>query len=163
MLRGPRWRATARGWYLPSDASQDHPDQRILEAATLLPSGGAVGGWAAARVLGAQGLDGCGLWGGRYEPVLLCLGRGQIRHRPGVTISREALPASDVGVVAGIRVTSAVRTTFDGLRLAPRLEDSVAFGDLMLHCRLVDLTDLVTYVSDHSGWKGIALARRAHS
>ena len=132
-----------------------------MEAAALLPSGGALGGWAAARLLGAKTLDGRGLWGGREEPVLLCLGSGQICERPGTSMSRSRLAEHDVSLVADIPVTSPLRTTFDGLRLAPRLEDAVAFGDLMLHRRLVDLGQLVAYVSRHSGWKGVALARRA--
>ncbi|MEP6527718.1 MAG: hypothetical protein ABJA86_11205 [Nocardioidaceae bacterium] len=160
-LRGPRWRATARGWYVRAYATQDHPDQRIVEAAAVLPRVGAVGGWAAARALGATVLEGRGIWGGREEPVLLCLGPGQIRERPGTRISRSPLPEHDVCMVAGIRVTSPLRTTFDGMRLASRLEDAVAFGDVMLHRRLVDLPELAAYVSDHAGWKGIALARRA--
>ena len=127
----------------------------------MLPRGGAVGGWAAARLLGAKLLDGRGIWGGREEPVMLCLGPAQIRKRRGTSISRAPLPEHDVRKAAGIRVTNELRTTFDGLRLAPRLEDAVAFGDLMLHRRLVDFADLVAYVSEHSGWKGIALARRA--
>jgi hypothetical protein len=130
-----------------------------MEAAAVLPRGGAVGGWAAARLLGAEVLDGRGVWGGREEPVMLCLGPGQIRKRPGTSISRAPLPEHDVRMAAEIRVTNELRTTFDGLRLAPRLEDAVAFGDLMLHRRLVDFADLVAYVSEHSGWKGIALAR----
>jgi hypothetical protein len=132
-----------------------------MEAAAVLPSTGAIGGWAAARVLGVKVLDGRGIWGGREEPVLLCLGPGQIRTRSGMSISRSPLAEHDVRIVAGIRVTTPLRTAFDCLRLAPRLEDAVAFGDLMLHCRLVDLAELAMYVSSHRGWKGIARARRA--
>jgi hypothetical protein len=161
MLRGPRWRATARGWYVPADAAGRHPDQRIMEAAAVLPSPGAIGGWAAARVLGVNVLDGRGIWGGREEPVLLCLGPGQIRARSGMSISRSPLPEQAVRIVAGIRVTTPLRTAFDCLRLAPRLEDAVAFGDLMLHGRVVDHAELAAYVDSHRGWKGVALARRA--
>jgi hypothetical protein len=132
-----------------------------MEAAAVLPSTGAIGGWAAARVLGVRVLDGRGIWGGREEPVLLCLGPGQIRTRSGMSISRSPLAEHDVRIVAGIRVTTPLRTAFDCLRLAPRLEDAVAFGDLMLHCRLVDLAELAMYVCSHRGWKGIARARRA--
>jgi hypothetical protein len=132
-----------------------------MEAAALLPPAGALGGWAAARVLGAKTLDGRELWGGTEEPVLLCLGPGQIRQRPGIRISRTSLPEHDVHTVAGVRITSPLRTTLDGLRLSSRLEDAVAFGDVMLHRRLVDPAQLVAYVSDHSCWRGIAAARRA--
>jgi hypothetical protein len=161
MLRGPSWRATARGWYVPADVDHAHPDQRIMEAAALLPRTGAIGGWAAARVLGAKVLDGRGMWGGGEEPVLLCLGAGQIRKHPRISINRSSLPEHDVRMVAGVRVTSPLRTTFDGLRMAPRLEDAVAFGDLMLHRRLVDPAELVAYIGDHPKWEGVVLARRA--
>ena len=46
-------------------------------------------------------------------------------------------------------------------RLADGLDDAVAFGDLMLHHRLVDIGQLAAFINDHSGWKGIPLARHA--
>ena len=57
-LRGPLWERAYRGLHVWAALDLDEPAQRIREAARLLPRGGAVGGWAAAHLLGARELDG---------------------------------------------------------------------------------------------------------
>ena len=45
--RGPSWRQTTYGFYVPSGVDGDRPEQRVAEQAMRLPPGGAVTGWAA--------------------------------------------------------------------------------------------------------------------
>lgn len=79
---GPRWRRTAPGLFLPADTPAS-PEQRILEAATGLPSGAAVTGWAALRLLGGGFFD--GREKGADLPVPVALDRvRRPRPRPGV-------------------------------------------------------------------------------
>jgi hypothetical protein len=121
-------------------ADLDDPGQRIREASRLLPRGGAVGGWAAAYLLGAREVDGLDPThlaraagevtalpsstrakprGARavasgLVPVLLCTGPGKrIRAQIGVRLMRSRLDASDVVDIDGIPVTSPERTAFD--------------------------------------------------
>ena len=56
--RGPSWRQTTYGFYVPSGVDSDRPEQRVAEQAMRLPPGGAVTGWAAGLLLGATYLDG---------------------------------------------------------------------------------------------------------
>ena len=56
-LRGARWRTTTRGLFVPSDIPLTSA-QRILEAVPLVPTMGALTGWAAAYVRGVDYLDG---------------------------------------------------------------------------------------------------------
>lgn len=95
-------------------------------------------------------------------PVLLCVGpRHRIRRRPGLVISRERLPASDVAVVDGFPCTKPLRTAFDGARSAADVVEAVVFVDMMATCGLVDLRTLRQYVAAHPGWAGVAQCRRA--
>lgn len=55
-LATPRWRRSSRGLYVPGDAPESVA-QRIVSAAAVMPDDGAIGGWAAAHVRGAD-LDG---------------------------------------------------------------------------------------------------------
>lgn len=162
-LRGPSWRRASHGLYVPAPAVHT-PEQRIVEAAALLPDGGAIGGWASAYWRGVRLLDGGGTGQGCLQPVLLLLGaRGRIRPRPLVELSRERLEPDEVEELRGVRRTIDVRTAFDGARLARHLYDAVVFLDMMLTAGVVDVPALQEYWAAHSGWRGVAQARRALS
>jgi len=144
---------------VPADV-EPTPEQRIAEAAALLPGYGAVGGWAAAYRLGVRLLDGRGPTGLGRMPVLLCLGSdGRIRRRPGIDPSRERLPLSDVADVGGLSCTTPLRTGFDCARLLSDLTEAVVHVDLMLACGLFTRAELSAYVEGHRGWRGVAAAR----
>ena len=66
-LRGPRWRQPFHGVHAPTVPDEDDPLQRIQDAAALVPPGGALGGWAAGHLLGADDLDGRGRSGRERE------------------------------------------------------------------------------------------------
>ncbi|MGH3499303.1 MAG: hypothetical protein ACRDQA_00135 [Nocardioidaceae bacterium] len=146
---------------MPTSADNS-PSQRIAEAAALLPGYGAIGGWASAYWPGMRLLDGRGACGTERLPVLLCLGAGRkIHKRPGISLSREILPDSDVVDVRGLACTSPLRTTFDGCRLTGQLRDAVVFVDMMLTCGAITLPRYRAYVEQHGGWKGVPMARSA--
>lgn len=158
-LKGPDWRRSSQGLYVPA-AVERTPGQRILEAAALLPAQGAVSGWGSAYWRGVRLLDGAVSI--RTDPVLLCLGcRGHIRRRPGVRISREKLPADEVESVRGVSCATPLRTAFDGARLAVSATEAVVFVDMVLTAGLVTHSELVRYVHQRAGWKGVGQARRA--
>ncbi len=160
-LRGPGWRRSSHGFYVPATEVLT-PQQRITEAHAILRGRGAVGGWAAAHWRGAQLLDGRGPFGMTAEPVLLCLGHDRkLQRQNGIRLSRELLPSTDIVELRGIRCTGDLRTCFDGSRLAPNLIEAVVFLDMLLACRVVTLASLRTYVEEHAGWKGVQQARSA--
>ncbi len=162
-LRGPGWRRTSPGRYVPADTAIS-PEQRITEVAASLPAYAAIGGWAAAYWMGVRLLDGGGRSGQDLSPVLVSCGvDGKVRRRPGIEVSRERLPDSDITMVRGIRCTTAMRTALDGARLAPTLRDGVVHLDMMLTAGTLGLDGLRTAISRYAGWRGIARSRRAVS
>lgn len=162
-LRGKAWRRTSQGFYLPADpAIARTPTQRILEAAPRVPVGGAFGGWAAAYIQGADWLDGLNSSTMDELPVPICTGAGTHRASSGsVVFHRESLEAADVVMIRGLPVTRPIRTAFDGVRWAPRLEEAVAFLDAVLHQRLCSIPALAAYLQAHPARPGIDQARRA--
>jgi hypothetical protein len=161
-LRGPSWRRSFHGWYVPADVVPASPTQRIVEGAALLPAGGAVGGWGAGHWLGAGLLDGVAPDGRTLLPLLLCLSeRGHIRPHPGVVLSRERLPPQDVVELRGLRCTAPLRTGFDGARLARCLTEAVVTLDALAHAGVLDLEELSKYVGNHPRWRGVGRARQA--
>lgn len=162
-LRSPKFRRSSFGLYIPSSAPVT-VQQRITEAAALLPAGGAIGGWASAYWRGVRLLDGGGPGGHQQQPVLLLLGADrQIRKRPHIRLSRERLEPGEVEELRGVRRSTDLRTAFDGARLAACLYDAVVFLDMMLTAGVVDVPALRDYWAAHPGWRGIAQARHALS
>src|SRR5690349_217601 len=78
--RGTRWRRVSRGLYVPATVERT-VEQRIVEAAAVLPSGAAVTGWAALRWQGAHWFD--GVRSGEELPVVLASAAQNFCTQPG--------------------------------------------------------------------------------
>ncbi len=152
------WERPHRGVRSWGFADPLDPLRRARAAALVLPRGGALGGWAAAYLLGAGDLD--GRVGTEGDPVLFCLPRRTRTTRAEVRVLRSELGADDIRVVDGVPVTSPVRTAFDLARTGP-LESAVVALDALARAKVVRLDDVADYVERHRGWRGAARARRA--
>lgn len=160
LLAGPRYRRTSPGRYVPS-AVPLTTTQRLIEAAAHLPPGAALGGWSAAHLLGARQLD--GLDGARRPaPVVMCVPDGLHRRAaPGLRYVRQQLGPGDLVEVAGIPVTSALRTAADLARWAPDLEEAVVDLDTLLQAGVI-AEDQVDEAAAHLvGRRGALQARTA--
>jgi very-short-patch-repair endonuclease len=81
------------------------------------------------------------------------------RRRAGVSISRAALTPAEIVVRRGLPTTSPLRTVVD-LGGRDPLTEGVVAADMFLHVRLVTIAELVMYVGEHPGVRGIARLRR---
>lgn len=161
-LRGPRWRRVTRGWRTEAGTAPS-TGQRILDASAVLVPGAAIGGWAAAYVLGADWLDGIDPHTGREQPVDVIAPGLRRRSTSTVRYRTSALPADDVTVTDGIAITTPVRTAFDGARWATGLAEAVTFLDVLLACcpSALRQRDFLEYIEAHPSWTGIGQACRA--
>jgi hypothetical protein len=155
-LTGPGWTSPFRGVYRPPDPTRDpSPLQRILDVAELLPVGAALGGWAAAHLLGATELDGRGWSGQQTQPVPVVLPPPVlIRARTGLTRWRSVLEDDDVVLVDGIPVTSPVRTCFDLVRRS-QLRDGVIVLDVLGRQLRLSPATVSGYAQRHRKWRGL--------
>ena len=62
--KGPRWRRTSQGYYVPSHVDGGLVEQRIVEAGVLIVRFGGVTGWASLRWQGGYWFHGDGADGG---------------------------------------------------------------------------------------------------
>ena len=168
LLRGRSWQRIRYGLYLPVERNlpvdgtppaEECPTQRIVNAASLLAPGMAIGGWAAAYALGADWLDGRDSWTGALWPVDLVGDTVKRRSSPDVKY-RYADPGKVV-VRQGIRFTRPLRTTVDGTRWATSDEEALVFADAMVHAGLITPTALLRYVGGLRGSYRIGRARVA--
>jgi hypothetical protein len=146
---------------VPAGVSGDLPEQRILEASLLLAGAGAVTGWAALRLHGANFHDGLAPDGLRRLPVPLVLPRLHRRARSGVRWLQDRLPEEEVVVRQGVRVTSPDRATFDAVRLSDGVREAVVALEMAFAAELTSLRRMREYVARHPGWDGVPQARAA--
>lgn len=164
--RGPRWRRTSHGLYVPSDVEVTD-EQQILEAAAVLPRHGAVTGWAALRWLGARWFTGEVPGSGKRRAVDLAIARSSdIRQQSGIRTCQEPWTPYDVVVVDGVPVTVPVRSVSFAMRYASSLWAAVTAADMAAYDDLCSLEEISAYAGHAprfglSAWTGIPQCREA--
>jgi hypothetical protein len=146
---------------VPSDVDGSLPEQRILEAAAVLPEYGGVTGWAALRWMGAQWFGGLAADGTTVLPVSLVTAGNDIRPQSGIRISAERLDPSELVVVDGLRVTIAARSACFEMRYAASVRAAVVAADMAMQADLVSASELKEFGAAQSGWTGIPQCRAA--
>ena len=135
----------------------DTVEQRIVEAAAVLPAYGAVSGWAALRWLGGQWFEGDDAHG--MLPVTVALMDSSIRPREGIAISEERLDPSQIQPYVGIRVTAATYALLFEIRYTRSLTAAVTYADMAAYSDLVSRAELAALVAACAGWTGIERGR----
>lgn len=160
--RGPNWRQTSYGFYVPSSVAEDVPEQRILEQSMRLPEGGAVTGWASLRLHGGGFFD--GLAGDGRTPLPVPLNPGpmhQLTDNADSTVSRDRLFAPEITRRQGIYCTVVTRALFDEMRYATGPRAAVVAMEMAAAAELACLATMRDYVDAHPGWTGVVQVREA--
>jgi hypothetical protein len=152
---GPRWRRVALNRYVPVTVGAT-PEQSIAEAATNLPSDGAVTGWGALRLAGAAYFDGA--CGRASAPVMLAAGprRGR-RCRAGVTWSYEPFGDDEVVHLRGVPCLHPRRALFDELRRLPTWREAVVAMDMAAAAQVTSVDRVGRYLDTHRGFRRSSL------
>lgn len=161
------------GWLVPApDLDADLPEQRIHEAAVLLPPGGAVTGWASLRLQHGNFFDGLAPDGRTRLAVPLVTAQGR-RARDGVVWLQDRLDPDEVILRDGVRCTIAERAVFDAMR-RPRdparvgvpgsfedLQEAVVSMDMAAAAEITSVGRECAYLAARAGWVGVIVAREA--
>jgi len=150
--RGPRWRRTSQGFYVPSQVPADDSYQRIVEASVLMRPGEAVTGRAALCWLGARWFD------ARQVDLVTCR---EVVPPPGVQVSQEFLRPGEVVTVDGLPITVPVRSVCFEVRHAATLTEAVTALDMAAYSDLVSIRELAAYAAALGPWTGIPQCRKA--
>jgi hypothetical protein len=160
-LAGAGWASPTRGLHRPTGRVEYSPTQRIYDVAELLPLGAAIGGWAAAHLLGARDLDGRGWSGQEVEPVPVVLPPPVlIRARPGLVRWRSAVTDDEVVEVDGVPCTSPVRTGYDLVR-SRDLRNGVGCLDVLGRQIGLRPMDVLAHSEARRRWRGRPRVARA--
>lgn len=149
--RGAEWRRSSSNLYVPSYVDPTVPDQRIVEAAALLPTElAAVTGWASLHWQGGRWFGGIEPDGITERPVPLAVdGHHRLRSRPGIRIFEDWLASPDVVIVDGLPVTRAVRAVTAEVRRARTLSSAVQIIDMAAFNDLISLDELAEDAGVH--------------
>ncbi len=146
--------------YVPAAVDRSAPEQRIREAAAVLPGVGGVTGWAGLRWAGGRWFTGVGR-GGELLPVELATCYDDIRSQPGILVRQERLPPSELVDVDGLRLTLPVRSLSYAMRYAHDVRTAVALADAAAFSDLVSVDEAWAHARSHPGWTGVPRAREA--
>ncbi|MER7559928.1 hypothetical protein ABTZ46_23505 [Nocardioides sp. NPDC126508] len=151
--RGRAWRRTSRGFYVPAEVPVS-PQQRVLEAAAVLPADGAITGWAALAWQRVRWVDGCDTDGSELPVTILTPG-SQARAQAGIEVSKERLLPRTRQILDGVMLTDPHRSTAFEVRRAATPLSAVRWLDLVAASDLISLTEMAAYAETLSGWTGI--------
>lgn len=157
--RGPHWRRSSFGCYVPSTAPLEDPQQRIVEASALLRAGDGVTGWAALNWLGGRWFGGLAADGTLLAVPLVT--QQWVATQPGTHISQEHLRHREVLVVDGLPVTSSVRAVCYEMRHASTDRMAVVALDMAAYSDLVSIAEARAYNDTLGTWTGVPRSRRA--
>lgn len=156
--RGPAWRQTSSGLYVPADAPR-HVEQRILEQGSRLRSYGAATAWAALRWRGARFFDGVDFGTGEVLPVPLVTGGRDLRPDLRVHISKAQLAPVERERVGGMWVACAERAAFDEVRRHRNLRQGIVDVEMTIAAKLMTIAGFRAYVESRNAWTGVGLTR----
>ena len=158
--RGPHWRTTSRGLFVPATVDGSDVDQRIVEAAAVLPHHGFVTGWASLRWQGGYWFG--GLDGGLGErPVWINAHIDDIREQYGFRVTSEELRPPWITQVDGMRVVTPACAVLAEMRYAPNLRAAVRVLDMAAYSDLVSIDEAAHITARQNRFTGIQQARDA--
>lgn len=143
------YRPIFRGVHLPTrEPSPAGPDRGSV---VVVETPGVIAGAAAAALHGASWVD-------PHTPIELI--GGSTRRQAGLVVCNEALAADEVTKIAGIPVTTKVRTAFDLGRHRPR-DDAVARLDALKRATAFKAEGVLLLADRYSGARGLTSLRIA--
>lgn len=159
--RTRRWRRTSRGLYVPAAIDGTIPEQRILEAAMVVPDGYGVTGWGALRWWsGGRWFSGTDAEG-QPLPVSIATATHGVRPQRGILVSEERVWRADVASHDGVPLLAPCAALSFEARYARTLTAAITWIDMACYSDLVSLHEGHAYAHRQAGWTGVPQLRRA--
>ena len=159
--RGPRWRRTSPGRFVPAEVSDEYVEQRILEAVTRAGPRAVATGWAALRLWGAAYFDGLARDGVTRLPVPVATNGGRLQHHDGIIASRFTVPPDEIVVIHGIRCAAVERSLFDEMRRVHYLRAMVVPADMTFAAELTSIARMRRYRADRRWYRDVRTVDQA--
>jgi hypothetical protein len=159
--RGPRWRRTGPGLFVPAAVDDDVVEQRIIEAYARAGHRAIVTGWAALRLHGAGFFDGLARDGRTRLPVPVAANGGRVRGAAGLRMVEDRIPDDEVVAIHGIRCAKVERALYDEMqRLGAVREMAIAAGATYA-ARLTSVRRMRLYAATRRWYRDVRRVREA--
>lgn len=159
--RGPRWRRTSAGLFVPAAVDDGLVEQRILEAHARAGPRAVVTGWAALRLHRANFFDGLARDGRTRLPVPIAANGERLTSDSRTEVVRDVIPDDEVTVVRGIRCTRVERALFDEMqRIGEVREMAVAVGSACA-ARLTTVRRMRLYCATRRWYRDVRSVKEA--
>ena len=159
--RGPRWRTSSPGLFVPAAVCQDLVEQRIAEAAAWAGPVGVVTGWAALRLHGGGFFDGLARDGRAPLPVPIAANGGRVRSTPDAQVTRELVPPGETTIVHGIRCTSVKRALFDEMRRIGEVREMAVAVGAACAAELTSVHRMRLYAATRRWYRDVRMVKEA--
>lgn len=156
--RGPGWRRTSPGRYVPAHVTDELVEQRIVEASAR---GGVVTGWGALRLHGGGFFDGLARDGRTRLDVPIAACDSRTRGGPGILVIEDRIPPDDITVVHGIRCASVERALFDEMRRIGEVREAAVAIGAACAARLTTVHRMRIYTSTRRWYRDVRMCREA--
>jgi hypothetical protein len=144
--RGPGWRCSSRGRFVPTTTTDELVEQRILEAYVAAGPDAVITGWASLRLRGGGYFDGLARDGRTRLPIPIAANGERVRPRQGVVVSRFTVPPDEISLVHGIRCASVERSLFDELRRLRDVRERTVAVDMACAAQLTSIHRMRRYL-----------------
>ncbi|HWJ10733.1 MAG TPA: hypothetical protein VNS46_15250 [Nocardioides sp.] len=149
--RGPHWRASSCGLFVPAHVDREDVPQRIVEAVAGAPEGSGATGWAALHWQNARWFGGR-TTAGDLLPVPLAIGDSvHLARREGVQLCRDWLFDGDVIRADGLPITRPERSICVAALRARSLEDTLKVVCMAMADDLASLAEIRAYAARIKG------------
>jgi very-short-patch-repair endonuclease len=146
VLRGPRYRRLFPDTYVKAAAGEPGLRLRSHAAYRYVEGRGIVAGYSAAELLGAS----CGRHDSDAEVIVW---KGRQRDHPGLFVHRDQVDPDEIVDIAGIQMTSPVRTAYDLARRGDLIQRVVAV-DALANAHGFEPDLLLLNAARHQGSRG---------
>jgi hypothetical protein len=159
--KGPHWRRTSQGFYVPSSVPVDDVDQRIVEASAVVPERCAINGWADLRWRRGRWFDGTSPTGERL-PVDIVTSTRDIRRQPGILPGGESFSPDWVEWVDGLPLIDARYAIAFVMRYAASVREAAMWLSLAAYDDLVSIEEATDWIiPGQNSMTGVPQARES--
>lgn len=159
--RGPSWRRTGPGLYVPTTVSGDLVEQRILEAATQVGPRAVVTGWAALRLHRAGFFDGVDRDGVTMLPVPVAANGSRVRGSPGIDVVEDRIPPDEIEVIQGIACATPGRALYDEMQRIGEVHEMAIAAGAAYAARLTSVKRMRLYAATRRWYRDVRTVKAA--
>ncbi|MBA2955049.1 hypothetical protein GON03_11970 [Nocardioides sp. MAH-18] len=159
--RGPRWRRTSPGLFVPATVDGATVEQRIVESHARAGPRAVLTGWASLRLQRANFFDGLARDGRTPLPVPIAANGERLASDEHTAVVRDVIPDDEVVVLNGMRCTRPERALYDEMqRIGELREMAVAVGSACA-ARLTSVGRMRLYAATRRWYRDVRLVKEA--